>query len=528
MKKKENWQTHFGMVLAVIGSAVGLGNFLRFPGQAALCGGGPFMLPYFLSLLILGLPLAWVEWTLGRFGGKHGYNSVPGILYCSVKSRTAAYFGTLGVAVPFLIFAYYILIEGWCLIYAIRYAQGLMNLGSQAEYGTLFADTVGIVANGSALKNPWTSPIILCTLFCFCFNFFLIYRGISKGIEWFCKWALPALFLCSLIILLRVATLGNPTGEVGQSFWDGLIFMWNPIRPDETIWETYSNPQLWLAASGQVFFSLSVGFGLIITYASYAKAEDDVARAGLTAVFGNSFCEVVFGGMMIVPAAIMFLGPTALNKETLGSSFTLGFQTLPSVFEQMHFGQFFGFMFFFLLFLAAVTSSISMLQPSIALLQEGLGLGRKRSVLLLASLMSVAALFVLYFSENLLAMDTIDFWTANFFVCLMGAAQIFFFSWIFGVERGMDELRQGASFHVPAFIGFIKKYVTPLFMLLILLCSIYQSMFERLVQIISNETVLLSVGVILLFNLFFLIVTHYSLKRWEKREQNEPPHNERA
>ena len=513
---KENWSSQLGIILAVVGSAVGLGNYLRFPGQMALYGGVAFLIPYLVALLLLGLPLAWAEWTLGRYGGVRGHNSAPGILGSVVNRRRVMYFSSLFAMMPAAIFAFYIIVESWCLLYAIQYARGLMNLGSVEAYKDCFSNLVGMSENGSVLKLGFSKPYLLCLIICFALNFWLVYRGINKGIERFCMWALPALLICSVIIFIRVATLGNPTGEPGQSFFDGMKFVLSTAGSDKTILQLLANPECWLAAAGQVFFSLSVGFGLVLTYASYLKAKDDVAASCVTAVGSNSFIEVVFGGLMIVPAALMFLGHAALNKETLGSSFTLGFQTLPSVFDMMPFGQFFGFLFFTLLFLAAATSSISMLQPSIALFEDGLGLKRKGSILLLGGLLLAATLFVLYFSKGLIAMDTFDFWILNVFIFISATFMIILFGWGLGIDTAMSELETGAQIRIPWFVRYLIKYVSPLFLITIFVSWCWLKLPDRIEEIRSDTTVQLSIGVLILLEIFFLWVVSRAIKRWNK------------
>ena len=141
---REHWATRIGVILAVAGSAVGLGNFLRFPGQAAQHGGGAFLLPYFISLLILGIPLCWAEWTMGRYAGTKGFNSAPGI-YSAITGKPAArYFGALALLIPLVIYMYYVVIEAWCLGYALNYLTGQMTtLKGKGVYETFFTDFVG-------------------------------------------------------------------------------------------------------------------------------------------------------------------------------------------------------------------------------------------------------------------------------------------------------------------------------------------------------------------------------------------------
>ena len=221
-------------------------------------------------------------------------------------------------------------------------------------------------------------------LTCFLVNFLIIYNGITRGIEFFCKWAMPALLLCAVVILIRVLTLPNITA--------GLGFMWNPQ------WKQLQDPQVWLQASGQIFFSLSVGFGIILCYSSYVRQNDDVVLTALSASSTNEFCEVVLGGFIVVPTAFLFLGA----ENATGGTFGLGFVTVPAIMHFMPLGHFFGAMWFGLLFLAAVTSSLSMLQPAIAFLEDGFGLGRRASVTILGLITAIGAALTMYFSRNVL------------------------------------------------------------------------------------------------------------------------------
>ena len=522
---KETWASRVGVILAVTGSAVGLGNFLRFPGLAAQYEGGAFMVPYFVALLVLGLPLAWGEWAMGRFGGRHGYNSSPGI-YRSICGRNwAAYLGVLGMIVPVVIYMYYVLIESWCLGYAWYYLSGHMaEVGQTARdlaeggivgkqpYVELFAAFTGEGGNGAAFGGPGMTMLGLC----FVLNFVLIYRGLSRGIERFCLVAMPALIICAILVLLRVLTLPNVLG--------GLGFMWNPRTEDASFLEALGNPKMWLDATGQIFFSLSVGFGIIITYSSYLKADDDIALSSLTSAAGNEFCEVSLGGMITIPAAYMFLGAAAVTAAA-GSSFNLGFMTLPMVFESMPLGHVVGFLFFFLLFLAAVTSSLSMLQPAIALLEEGLALNRRASVAILGFVTLCGAMFTLYFSKGTLALGTFDTWVGTFFIYVLAMFQTVMFGWVLGPKRGMEELRRGAEISVPSVIGWNLRYVAPVYLGVVFVAFLYQQivtdkggMFR---QALEDPVVGASVAFILLVTAFFLLIIIQSVRRWERAEREQ-------
>lgn len=466
-KQPEQWATRIGVILAVAGSAVGLGNFLRFPGQAAQNGGGAFMLPYFISLLVLGIPLCWAEWTMGRYGGVRGFNSAPGIYSLIWKNKCAKYFGVLALLIPLVIYMYYVVIEAWCLGYAFRYLIGderLVGAKSADDFSSFFNFFVGVEKDGVLLSTGGNRVFLWILLATFALNFLFIYRGVTKGIEVFCRFAMPTLVVLAVIVLIRVLTLGTPDpAKPDQSVLGGLGFMWNPIGDE--LWD----PQTWLAASGQIFFSLSVGFGIIINYASYMRRKDDVVLSGLTASSMNEFFEVCLGGLITIPAAFIFLGAAAGDQGT----FDLGFKALPNVFAQMPqeilglslpSGRIFGFLWFFMLFIAAVTSSLSMLQPVIAFLEEGFGLKRHASAALLGLLAALGALFVVYFSKGLVALDMMDFWVGTVFIFLLALFQSILYGWIFGIQRGEEEAHRGANLRIPRFVQYMLKYVVPVYL----------------------------------------------------------------
>jgi len=525
MAVKESWNSRIGVILAVSGSAVGLGNFLRFPGQVAQYGGGAFMVAYFISFLLIGLPICWAEWTMGRYGGQRGFHTSVGILNSIVRHPIGKYLGIIGIIIPVVIYMYYVLIEAWCLGYAVNFLAGRMNFSEPGEVGEFFASFTGAAENGSGLGFQGISQVGIFLLLCFALNFYLIYRGLSKGIELFCKYAMPALIVLAVVILIRVLTLGTPDPENPQnSINAGLGFMWNPtkvilvessiladgsIASTETpvfgkgfiekaeakaannpdievrhigIGQQLKNPQLWLAAAGQIFFSLSVGFGIIMTYASYLTKDDDVILSGLAATSANEFCEVALGGLITIPAAVAFLGAAG----AVGSTFALGFNVLPMVFTEMPAGSFFGFVFFFLLFLAAVTSSLSMLQPGIAFLESALGINRQQSVAILGFITGMGTLMIVYFSRDLKALDTLDFWVGTFLIYILATIQIVVFAWVLGIPKGFAEGRQGASITIPAIFGPIMKFVTPSFLLAIFFFWISENIFGY--NLITGET----------------------------------------
>ncbi|MHC5108249.1 MAG: sodium-dependent transporter [Planctomycetota bacterium] len=521
-QQKEQWGSRLGVILAVAGSAVGLGNFLRFPGQAAQNGGGAFMIPYFIALVLVAIPIMWAEWAMGRFGGRSGFHSAPAIFGVLGGKRGFRYVGVLGLLIPISIYMYYVLIEAWCLGYAWNFLVGGIDLGTDPNQyaeksGEFFNQFVGAGADGAVFESGGQS-LLFFAMITFVLNFVLIFRGVSKGIESFCIKAMPIMAICAGIVLIRVLTLGTPNADIPeQNVVNGLGYMWNPRMADaEGPWyQALMNSQTWLAATGQIFFSMSVGFGIIINYSSYLKRNDDVILSGLTAASTNEFFEVCLGGLITIPAAFIFLGVAGAGLGTFG----LGFNTLPCVFKYMEFGRFFGFIWFFMLFLAAITSSLSMLQPAIAFLEEGLGIGRRASVTILGLITLMGASFILYFSKGMAALDTIDFWVGTFFIYILATLEVLLFAWIFGVKRGYEEAMRGAEMKIPKIWMFVIKFVSPVYLLVIFYFWCKGALPNYVETMKSQQVPKLAIALVLSVTVFLVILIYLAGKRWNAIEE---------
>ncbi len=538
-EQKQQWGSRLGVILAVAGSAVGLGNFLRFPGNAAQNGGGAFMIPYFIAFLVLGIPIGWAEWTMGRYGGRKGFHSAPAIMGVWGKGAVARYMGVFGVLIPLAVYFYYVIIESWCLCYAWNYlTAGGIGVDAAAEVGAqvqsskaffnevTFAESDGFLADGKIHQSVWFWVITSVI------NIYFVFRGLSKGIEKFCSYAMPAMAVCALIVLVRVLTLpADPSNPAEQNVLAGLNFMWNPD------FSKLSNPQTWLAAAGQIFFSLSVGFGVIINYASYMRRKDDVVLSGLTSSATNEFFEVALGGTITLTAAVVFMGVAATQANT-GGTFSTGFNALPVVFARMPAGNLFGAIWFFMLFLAAITSSLSMLQPSKAFFEEALGLTRKSATVLIAALAIGGNLFVLWFSKGLTALDTIDFWVGTFLIFVVAGTQIVCFAWVTGLDKGLEEAHEGAQIRIPPIIAFTMKYISPVYLVVIFAMFCWNNVpgYVRSVLgdpaagVAPNSVAIYSWILILATIAILVVATYIGAKRWRAQgldiDGENPPQDE--
>ncbi len=465
---KEEWGSKLGVILAVAGSAVGLGNFLRFPGQAAANGGGAFLIPYFCALFLLGIPIGWAEWAMGRYGGKKGFHSAPMVMGVIGKGAFARYFGVIGVLIPLGVSTYYMFIETWTFGYFLKYLTGGVGVDANATVAEQSAQAMsyyqsftGTLQDGSLFGGNFFTIITWAIVFAI--NIYFVWRGLSKGIEKFVSWAMPVMAVCALIVLIRVLTLGTPDpNNPEQNVINGLGYMWNPNYSKLFDFST------WLAAASQIFFSLSVGFGVIINYASYMKKNDDVALSGLTASATNELFEVGFGGMITLTAAFVFLGLSGTTAAVQGGSFSLGFATLPVVFAHMGaFENIVGALWFFMLFLAAITSSLSMYQPAVAHVKESLALSHNKATGIIATIGVMGAFLTLWFTAGGSFWNTVDFWVGTYLIFVLAMVQIIYFSWVFGIERGWKEIHNGAAIKIPAFYKIIMKYIAPMYLIIV-------------------------------------------------------------
>lgn len=461
--KRERWASRIGLVLAMAGNAVGLGNFLRFPAQAAKNGGGAFLIPYLIAFLILGLPLMWIEWTMGRYGGQYGHHSTPGIFDSMGRRKFWKYFGVFGLWSNLIIASYYLYIESWCMAYA---GYSLVNGFSTTKPHDFFNQLTGNAPNEIVAISGFGMAIFAV---CVIINIGILSRGLAKGIEIVSKIGMPILIVFAAILAVRGLMISPSDTHRVASPMEGLNFVWEPKFHELT------NPAVWLAAAGQIFFTLSIGMGSMHCYSSYLRKDDDVTLNGAAGAWTNEFCEVVLGGTILIPIAVAYLGLTEVQSKVAGGSgFSLGFMVFPTLFNYWgHFAPVAGFLWFGLLFFAAITSSLAMGQPIMAFLQDEFKLTREKSALAFGGMLLPLALPVAMFNEKCF-FDEFDFWAGTFCLVVMAVGESVLFSWVFGTDRGWAEMMRGADLKVPKVFYWIMKYVTPTFLIVILFTSIFK------------------------------------------------------
>ena len=444
------------------GNAVGLGNFLRFPGQAAANGGGSFMIPYFIAFLLLGIPLMWIEWGIGRNGGRYRKGHVPGMFAAIWHHPAAKYLGVVGMAVPILVLIYYTILESWTLAFTWFSITGDYWSHNTPEAMQAYLTSYQMV-DDSSVHGIWTPLFFFFVTLAI--NIWILSKGISGGIEKLARIGMPILFLFAAI--LAVAVFVIPTGTNGVTAAQGLEFIY---KPD---FSRLGDASVWLAAAGQIFFTLSVGMGTLHCYASYLKKDDDIVLSGIATAATNETAEVVLGGSIAIPAAVAFFGVSGAMAVAQSGSFNIGFVTMPLVFQQMPGGQILGAMWFGLLFFAGITSSVAMATPVVAFFREEFGFRRETVSWIVGGVAMVFGLLTIFWFKYGFLWEW-DFWAGTLGLAVFAFIEVILFMWVFRPENAWQSLHMGADIRIPQIFKYIMTYVTPVYLGIILAYWLFQ------------------------------------------------------
>lgn len=460
--KREHWGTQIGFILATAGSAVGLGNIWKFPYITGKNGGAAFVFIYIACIILIGLPIMLAEIVLGRRTQKNPVGAYRALEkpthsfihyhrhYANKEHPSKPYFpwflaGGLGVLSGFIILSFYSVVAGWTLAYIIEAAAGTFTKFESVEAaGNYF---------GQFASTP-LMPIIYHALFMFA-SIGIVIKGIQNGIERWNKILMPALFGILILLLIRGLTL--PGAHEGIAFF---------LKPDFSLvtWKTV------LAALGQAFFTLSLGMGAIMTYGSYLSKQENIPHATFMVVLFDTLVALIAGLAIFTSVFAMKLSPSA------GPG--LVFHTLPAVFNQMPGGYIFGILFFVLLFIAALTSSVSILETIVAYFVDEKNWTRGKAVLTVGAVIFItgipASLSFGPLAEFKIAMgknyfDFLDHLVSNYFLPLGGLLIALFVGWSWGVKPAIEEIRQGnPTFPTANIWSFMIRFICPLAVAIIL------------------------------------------------------------
>ena len=443
-KKRSSFSGKIGFVLSAAGASVGLGNIWRFPYLAAKYGGGIFLIIYILLALTFGYSMIIAETSIGRMTGK----SPVGAFSSFGKSRWLSFGGWFNAIIPILIVPYYSVIGGWVIKYLVEYIKGNGSRMAADGYFSSF------ITDGLSTE--------ICFIVFALFTLGIIHAGVRNGIERVSKFMMPVLVVLSVII--AIYSVSRPGALKGVEY-----FLIPNIK--NFSWMTV------VAAMGQMFYSLSIAMGILITFGSYMKKDISIEDSTRNVeVFDTAIA--IMAGLMIIPALFSFSGG---DPDTLQAGPSLMFITIPKVFDSMGFGTVIGILFFLLVLFAAVTSSIALTESAVSTFEDELGWGRKKAtvlvgviMLLLGSLSSLG--YGPLANVKILGMqflDFFDFLTNSVMMPIAAIAICLLVSKVIGVKRVEEEVLHGeSSFRRKKVFYIMIQYLCPIFAVIILISSI--------------------------------------------------------
>ena len=434
-----------GYVLAVAGSAVGLGNIWRFPYLAAKYGGGIFLLIYILLALTFGYTMIVAESALGRMTRK---SPVGAFKAFGKKAGWLSFGGWINAIIPVLIVPYYSVIGGWVIKYLIEYVKGN---GTKLAADGYFSE---FISNGASTEICF---VILCL-----FTLSIIYAGVRNGIERVSKFMMPILVVLSVIIAIYSVTRPGAIEGVKYFLVPNLKnFSWMTV----------------VAAMGQMFYSLSIAMGILITFGSYMKKDSSIEDSTRNVeVFDTAIA--IMAGLMIIPAVFAFSGG---DPDTLQAGPALMFITIPKVFANMGFGTIVGILFFLLVLFAAVTSSIALTESAVSTFEDEIGWSRRKSTVVIGIIMiALGTLSCLGYGPlafvkiiGMQFLDFFDFLTNSVMMPIAAMMISIFVSKVVGIDRIEEEIRHGeAAFRRKKIFVVMIKYLCPIFAMIILASSV--------------------------------------------------------
>ena len=443
-EKRSTFSGKLGFVLSAAGASVGLGNIWRFPYLAAKYGGGIFLLVYIILALTFGYTMIVAETTIGRMTKK----SPVGAYQSFGKAGWIKFGGWINAVIPILIVPYYSVIGGWVIKYLACYVMGQgTDLASDGYFSAFISDGVSTE---------------ICFILFSLFTVAIIYAGVRNGVERVSKFMMPILVVLSVIIAVYSVT--RPGAMAGVKYF--LI-----PNMDNFSWMTV------VAAMGQMFYSLSIAMGILVTFGSYMKR--DVAIEDSTRnveIFDTAIA--IMAGLMIIPAVFAFSGGDATSLQA-GPS--LMFITIPKVFESMGLGRLVGIMFFLLVLCAAVTSSIALTESAVSTFQDELKWGRKKATVVVGAIMiALGSLSALGYGPlagvkiiGMQFLDFFDFLTNSVMMPIAAFTTCLLVSKVIGVKKIEEEVLHGeGTFRRKKIFNFMIKYLCPIFAAIILLSSV--------------------------------------------------------
>lgn len=447
-ENREQWATKIGFILAAIGSAVGLGNIWRFPYVVYSNGGGAFLIPYLCAIFTAGIPLLILEYGMGhKFKG-----STP--LSLARANKKFEWIGWWPIISSSVILCYYSMILSW----TIKYMTMSFTKAWGQDSNSFFYNDFLKLSDSPLNLGSIVWPILIGIAIIWIINWFICYKGIKSGIEKTSKILLPSLLVIMIIIVLRGITLE------GASVGLNILF-----TPD---WDKVKNPQVWIAAYGQVFFSLSIGTGIMMTYSSYLPKKTDINNSAFMTAFANCGFEFLSAIGVFAILGVMATSQGVPMEEVVTGGIGLAFIAFPKVFTIMGvWGNILGVLFFSSLVFAGITSSVSLVEAISSAIIDKFG-GERKKVVTYMCLIGFTASIVFASNAGLYLLDIMDNFINNYGIVVVGLLEAFVMGWIIKPKVIRQHTNKISHFKIGKWWDVIIKYVTPTLLTIILVQSL--------------------------------------------------------
>ncbi|AZA13186.1 sodium-dependent transporter [Corynebacterium choanae] len=404
--KREVFSTRIAFLLAAIGSAVGLGNIWRFPYVAYENGGGAFLIPYMVALITAGIPLLFLDYAIG-----HRFNGSPPLTFRRIRAWTEP-IGWIQVGICFFITIYYAAIIGWSGLYTIKSFTQAWGESPDEYFMTDFLQFDPEQTFSFNIVAPIAIAVAVVWIVCI----IVLAMGVDEGIGKISKIFMPILTV--LFITVVIAAVMLPGAATGLDAF---------FTPN---WEALKDPGVWIAAYGQIFFSLSICFGIMLTYASYLKPRTNLTGTGLVTAFANSSFEVLAGIGVFSALGFMAQQQNMAVDEVATSGIGLAFIAFPTIISQMPFGSIFGVLFFGSLTIAGFTSMFSLLEVVVSGVKDKFNLSRKPTAIGVGVAMALISLACFTTTSGLATLDVMDKFTNNVGIVAIALIAIVAIDWV--------------------------------------------------------------------------------------------------
>lgn len=474
MSERGQWGSRMGFILAAIGSAIGLGNIWRFPYVAASNGGGAFLIPYLFALLTAGIPILILEFSLGH----KAKTTAPGI-FGKINSKFEA-LGWFQTIINFGIVTYYVAIVGWAMNYAI--------FAITSQWGTetkdFFFSQFLAVSDGPFDIGGFNLKALIPLILVWVLNYAILMGGVKKGIEKANKILMPMLIICIVVIAIRGVTL--------KGAMNGLDYF---FKPD---FSKLTDPTVWISAYGQIFYSLSICFGIMMAYSSYLPKKTDIVNNAFITGLGNCSFSLLSGIAVFSVLGYMAANQGVAVEEVAGGGMGLAFIVFPQAINALPgFNGIFGAIFFLCLIFAGLSSSMSILETFVSGTADKFNASRKK-VLTITSIIGFCVSLIFATGAGVYILDIVDHFINTYAIALAGLLEVILLAWFFNLEGARKYANNLSDFGVGRWWNFTLKFVTPILLGIMFIYNTFIDITKGYEGYPTNALLIIGGGLVLL------------------------------